>query len=185
MQRKMHKIALERTWNFWMTERYCFLIFDTHNWESKPIYLFLTVFLCNYACMHTCNLYRGFTNSWTSWLCFTIYTFMLFWISFWPHDRVQKLWFSQICKFNCISYTNNLFNLFFSTKKWKRLSVFDKSEADNIWLAPNDYYHQKADKILHPKDPSFLNLSMIKVFHRSSKSELSKNWTIVTGELKG
>ena len=51
MQRKMHKIALERTWNFWMTERYCFLIFDTHNWESKPIYLFLTVF---YAIMHVC-----------------------------------------------------------------------------------------------------------------------------------
>ena len=29
----------------------------------------------------------------------------------------------------------------------------------------------------------FLNLSMIKVLYRSSKSELSKNWTIVTGEL--
>ena len=29
----------------------------------------------------------------------------------------------------------------------------------------------------------FFNLSMIKVLNRSSKSELSKNWTIVTGEL--
>ena len=36
--------------------------------------------------------------------------------------------------------------------------------------------------ILHNR--FFLNLSMIKVLHRSSKSELSKNWTIVTGELR-
>ena len=41
MQRKMHKIALV---NFLNDPKILFLIFDTHNWESKPIYLFLTVF---------------------------------------------------------------------------------------------------------------------------------------------
>ena len=78
---------------------------------------------------------------------------------------------------------NNLFNLFFSPKKWERPSVFEKFETDNIWVVPNDYYHQNAAKILHLTLLSFFNLCMIKVLHRSSKSDLSKNWTIVTEEL--
>ena len=46
-----------------------------------------------------------------------------------------------------------------------------------------DYHHKKADKILHHTYPSFHNQSTLKVLNLQFKTELSCNWTIVTGEL--
>ncbi len=104
MQRKMHKIALTRTWNFY--PKILFLIFDTHSWESKPIYLFLTVF---YAIIyiHAINI-EGLRIQELLGYFLRFMPLCSFWISFWPHDRVQKLWLSQICKFYCISYEQSL-----------------------------------------------------------------------------
>ena len=46
-----------------------------------------------------------------------------------------------------------------------------------------DYHHKKADKILHNTYPSLHNQSILKVLNLQFKTELSCNWTIVTGEL--
>ena len=47
-----------------------------------------------------------------------------------------------------------------------------------------DYHHKKADKILHHTYPSLHNQSILKVLNLQFKTELSCNWTIVTGELR-
>lgn len=47
-----------------------------------------------------------------------------------------------------------------------------------------DYHHKKADKILHHTYPSLHNQSILKALNLQFKTELSCNWTTVTGELR-